>query len=90
MNWYRTREQNYKDELEVLGRTIEVPVLFIMATKDVALRPELSVGMEKHLPNLTRDEVETGHWALWQKPAEVNDILNRWFEGVVFGGKLKL
>ena len=57
-----------------------MPVLFIQATDDVALPPSLSEGMERFLPNLTRKEVEASHWALWQKPVEVNGMVREWLE----------
>lgn len=61
---------------------IEQPVLFVQATKDNVLVPALSKGMENAVPNLTRDEVETGHWALWQAPEKVNRIVEQWLKGL--------
>ncbi|PGH02477.1 hypothetical protein GX51_04645 [Blastomyces parvus] len=90
LNWYRTREQNYKDDLSLLGRKLDIPVLFILATQDEALRPALSRNMSKYLPNLTTAEVVAGHWALWQAPTECNEAISKWMEAVVFGGKSKL
>ena len=98
MNWYRTREVNYVEELEHFfkdGRVKERPrieqeVLFVLATKDQALKPEMAAKMEEKIAKLTRMEVVAGHWALWEKPEEVNAILKEWFDGVVFGGKSKL
>ena len=69
---------------------IEQPTLFIQALKENILIPELSKGMEKAIPNLTRGEVPASHWALWHTPEETNAIIKRWFQGVVFGGKSKL
>ncbi|KAF1833544.1 alpha/beta-hydrolase [Decorospora gaudefroyi] len=81
LNWYRTRHQNFLDDQALLDKkTITQPVLFIQATRDNVLKPEMSKNMEKFIPNLTRGEVETGHWALTQKPADVNRILSAWFE----------
>ncbi|KAI1934019.1 hypothetical protein LOZ58_005931 [Ophidiomyces ophidiicola] len=90
LNWYRTREQNYKEDLELIGQKWEVPVLFIRATKDDALRPELSKNMGKYIPNLTQAEVDATHWALWQKPEECNAIISSWIENVAFGGRSKM
>ncbi|OJD23955.1 hypothetical protein ACJ73_04695 [Blastomyces percursus] len=90
LNWYRTREQNYKDEICLLGRKLDIPVLFILATQDEALRPALSRNMSKYLPNLTTAEVTAGHWALWQASTECNEAISKWMEAVVFGGKSKL
>lgn len=60
--------------------TIDVPVLFIQATGDAALPPSLSEGMERFVTNLTRKEVEASHWALWQKPGEINGMVREWLE----------
>lgn len=60
--------------------TIRVPVLFIAATKDEALPPSMSRAMNKLIPHLTRKTVDTHHWALWEQPEEVNQILREWLE----------
>lgn len=84
VNWYRTRKVNYEEELAILGRRIETPVLFIQALKDEALPPHLGKSMAKHIPNLTLKQVNTAHWALWEKPEEVNDIIATWLKDVAF------
>lgn len=100
LNWYRTREVNWLDELQYFfkgdaqpgapGPSVEQDVLFVLATKDQALKPHMAVKMGERIERLTRKEVDAGHWALWEKPEEVNKILTEWFEGVVFGGKSTL
>ncbi|KAF2085250.1 alpha/beta-hydrolase [Saccharata proteae CBS 121410] len=87
MNWYRTRRANYEDELNLSETSLQMPVLFIQAERDFVLKPEMSKGMEKHIPQLSRGEVDANHFCLWEKPEEVNRILKEWVEGVVFGGK---
>ena len=85
MNWYRTRRVNYEDELklpEAQKNHIAQPVLFIQALKDDVLVPAMSVGMERVCPRLTRAEVPTGHWALWQAPGRVNEIVGEWLGGL--------
>jgi soluble epoxide hydrolase/lipid-phosphate phosphatase len=98
LNWYRTREVNFVDELEHFfpaGRggteapRIEQQVLFVLATKDQALKPAMAAKMEERIARLTRREVRAGHWALWEKAEEVNDILSEWFEAVVLGAGKK-
>lgn len=84
VNWYRTRRVNYEDELPIVGRKITIPVLFIQALKDQALPPHLGKSMAKHVPDLTLKQVDTAHWALWEKPDEVNGILAGWLKDVVF------
>lgn len=66
------------------------PVLFIAGTQDTVLKPEMSIGMEEHIPKLSRGEVTSSHWALTQAPAAVNELIKGWLEGVVFGGKSTL
>ncbi|KAL8743496.1 MAG: hypothetical protein Q9184_008104, partial [Pyrenodesmia sp. 2 TL-2023] len=62
--------------------TIDIPVLFIAANKDTTLPPAMSQGMDKYIPNLTRKSVDAQHWALWEKPDEVNQIICEWLEPV--------
>lgn len=83
LNWYRTREINHADELELVrsGATrVTMPALFIQALQDVALPPELAKGQEAHFDKLTSVEVDASHWILWEKPQEVNDHLKAWLE----------
>ncbi|RMZ67002.1 epoxide hydrolase [Pyrenophora seminiperda CCB06] len=81
LNWYRTRRINYEEDKALIGKEkVMQPVLFIQATHDFVLKPEMSKGMEAFVPNLTRGEVEASHFALTQKPVEVNDIIQKWLE----------
>ena len=86
MSWYRTRKVNHDDELEILDRGIDIPVLFVQALRDAALPPHLGRSMKKNIPNLAIEQVDTAHWALWEKPEEVNDILKNWLKSEVFKG----
>ncbi|KAF2150701.1 epoxide hydrolase [Myriangium duriaei CBS 260.36] len=90
LNWYRTREANFKDERKLTHRKMDHPVLFILANKDNILTREYAAGMERDVPNLTRREVTAGHWALWQASDEVNQHVQEWLEMVVFGGRSAL
>lgn len=89
MNWYRTRKINHEDELSLEKKTIDVPFLFIQALRDAALPTSLGKAMGKNLPNLTTKQVDTSHWALWEKPQDVNAILDNWLDEVVEGGDRK-
>ena len=89
MNWYRTSETNYGDELSILGKDIKIPVLFIQALNDSALPPHLGKQMAKKLPYLTVKQVNAHHWLLWERPDEMNAIIAEWLKNVVFSdGKL--
>ena len=68
---------------------IDIPVLFIQATKDAALPPVMSEGMEALIPKLTRKSVATNHWALWEAPDEVNEIIQEWLRKID-GGQSRL
>ena len=85
MNWYRTRRVNYEDETSLPSATrnhLAQPVLFVQALRDDILIPAMSAGMERVMPKLTRAEVPTGHWALWQAPGQVNEIIGKWLGGL--------
>ncbi|MCJ1395535.1 hypothetical protein MMC18_008421 [Xylographa bjoerkii] len=84
LNWYRTRELNYREELTLEKSIIDVPVLFVQALNDGVLTPDLARGMEQYFPKLTRREVMAGHWALWQAPVQVNGMIREWLEDVAF------
>lgn len=90
VNWYRTRRANYDDDLGLTKTTIDCPTLFIQATQDAVLRPEMARGMRAYLPQLTTKEVKAGHWVLWQKPQEANAIIEGWLKEVVFSAQNKL
>jgi pimeloyl-ACP methyl ester carboxylesterase len=92
MSWYKTRKINFEEEKELLdkGKTkVMLPSLMVVALKDVALLPAYSVGMEKYVPNLVKKEVDASHWALWEKPAEVNQYIEEFLKGILKGHPLK-
>ncbi|RAR08130.1 epoxide hydrolase [Stemphylium lycopersici] len=81
VNWYRQRRTNWEEDQALLSqKTITQPTLFIQATRDAVLKPEMSKSMDRFIPRLTRKEVVAAHWALIQKPDEVNEIIRQWFE----------
>ena len=93
LNWYRTRELNYLDEFEHFFHSgkikdrprIEQKVLFVFAKRDKA--PPKSIlmqRMEERVTNLTKKEVDGGHWMMWEKAEDLNVVLKEWVEGVVF------
>ncbi|KAI5297073.1 hypothetical protein KEM55_005176 [Ascosphaera atra] len=90
LNYYRNDKINHKDDQELLGCTIEVPVLFIGCEKDVVLKPDMWAGMEEKLPKLTMRSINAGHWALIEKPTDVNETIGMWLRDVVEGSKVKL
>lgn len=86
LNWYRQRYTNWQEDQSLLDKkVIKQPVLFIQATYDSVLKPEMSKSMDALIPNLTRGEVAATHWALTQKPDQVNQIIRQWLEGQGLG-----
>ncbi|KAH7379389.1 Alpha/Beta hydrolase protein [Phaeosphaeria sp. MPI-PUGE-AT-0046c] len=86
LNWYRQRRTNWEEDQALLDKkVIKQPVLFIQATYDSVLKPEMSKSMDALIPNLTRGEVAATHWALTQKPEDVNKIIKQWLEGQGMG-----
>lgn len=84
LNWYRTRKLNFEDERSLAAiKDLKVtqPCLFVATTRDEALPLRMSQGMGKYCTDLTRVEVEAGHWVLWQKPQEVNEHISKWLKG---------
>ncbi|KAM0545380.1 hypothetical protein ACHAPJ_011364 [Fusarium lateritium] len=80
LRWYRMRERVFEEEkpLASKGVKIQMPSLFIQATRDFALPPAMARGMEVNFTNLTMKKVEASHWALWQTPDRVNAGLRDW------------
>lgn len=91
LNWYRTSKRNWEEELALVPGNVEYtakfsqPALFIAATLDPTLPPVLSTGIETYFDNLTRGEVNGGHWARWEKPAEVDSYVGDWLDSSVLG-----
>ncbi|KAI9737155.1 MAG: hypothetical protein M1834_000748 [Cirrosporium novae-zelandiae] len=85
LNWYRTYEANLEDDLVLLEKMdnlkIQIPVLFIAASSDVALPLKMAEKMGQFVPDLTRREVQASHWVLTERPGEVNGFLEEWFKG---------
>lgn len=96
LNWYRVRKINFDDEVKLLEAKgpqvgkLDLPVLYVGATHDVALPPIMSMGMDAVVAEgkFTRKEVKATHWALWQAADEVNAIVTEWI-GAVLGKKLR-
>ena len=93
LNWYRNREVNFEDEYQFFfgngekldaDPKVEQEVLFIQAIEDDALPPSMSQAMGRWIPRLTQKEVDCGHWALWERPREINDMVRKWLKEKVF------
>lgn len=90
LNWYRNRLTNFEEEKILPTNRVEQPTLFVLAAKDDILTRDMATGIGRYIPNLTRQEVSTGHWALWQAPQQINDYMRDWLNQVVFAGRSSL
>ena len=104
LNWYRTTQENYETERELvqqlekrgkntktMEKIVEPPALFVLAMKDAALPPSMAEGMERFFEKkLIKREVEAGHWALWEQPVQVNQAIAEFLSGVLTETDAKL
>ncbi|KAK1998021.1 alpha/beta-hydrolase [Colletotrichum falcatum] len=91
LNWYRTGELNWRDELTMLldggpfAAKFAQPALYIGGAQDTALPPVLSTGMEAYFDSLARGVVNGSHWVMLERPTEVNNLIGGWLGGSVLG-----
>ncbi|KAK4137435.1 alpha/beta-hydrolase [Trichocladium antarcticum] len=86
LNWYRTDKINYDEERKLIAEKktrITVPALMIMASRDLALPPAMAAGMDQLCDDLVKKEVNAGHWALWETPAETNQHISEFLDGIL-------
>ncbi|RAL58042.1 hypothetical protein DID88_009537 [Monilinia fructigena] len=64
---------------------VEIPTMFIAGSRDAALPPVMGEGMKQWFGEgkLRREEVDSSHWALWEKPEEVNGYIKDFLLGVL-------
>ncbi|MFC6631786.1 alpha/beta fold hydrolase [Microbulbifer taiwanensis] len=78
INWYRNISRNWQAGLEV-DQNIRVPALMISAEHDVVLRPSMTDGMERYVPDLEKHVIaDSWHWTPEEKPQEVNRLAISW------------
>lgn len=52
-------------------RRTDIPVQIIVPTEDPFVGPNLTLGLEPWVPNLTRFEVDAGHWLPLSRPGDL-------------------
>jgi len=52
----------------------------VTAERDAFLPPEASEGMEERVPDLSRAQVDAGHWVTWEAPEAVSAALLDWLK----------
>jgi len=81
IHWYRNIEENWKWNCQVAEKKVLVPCLMITASKDLVLTPEMTIGMEEWVPNLSRFNVSNaGHWCHQEYPQQVNQVILQWLD----------
>ncbi|MBX3488471.1 alpha/beta hydrolase [Parvibaculum sp.] len=80
INWYRNFTRNWQ-LTEGQTEKIDVPCLMISAADDIVLRPEMTAGMENHIPDLEKHVIaDCGHWTQSEKPTELNALMADWLK----------
>ncbi|KAG0370977.1 Alpha/Beta hydrolase protein [Gamsiella multidivaricata] len=79
LNYYKTTRVNFDDEISYPS-TIDVPCWLIQALNDPYLRPYLADQMKDHLPQLKVTQIEAAHFAMAEKPDEINLALKHCLE----------
>jgi soluble epoxide hydrolase / lipid-phosphate phosphatase len=88
LDWYRAGTQRVNDEDEQepgLDPRVRVPVLSILAKKDVVVAPGTDQMMKMLISELDTVEVDSGHWVQLDKRNEFNEIIKGWVEKVETG-----
>lgn len=76
---YRTIDLHW-EERKAFDPPITVPALMVTASRDLMLPPEASLGMEDRIADLSRAEIDSGHWIMWEKPDACTDALIGWLK----------
>ncbi|MBA3232746.1 MAG: hypothetical protein H0T17_02170 [Propionibacteriales bacterium] len=53
------------------GATTTIPVQLVVALRDRYVRPQLTANLHRFASDLTRVEIDAGHWVPWSHPNEV-------------------
>jgi len=76
LNYYRNIDRNWETTAHLEGKQITMPTLMITAEGDPILIPQMTDGMEDHIPNLTKHLIrDCGHWTQLERPDEVNRLV---------------
>jgi pimeloyl-ACP methyl ester carboxylesterase len=88
LNWYRNIDRNWELLAPFAGAKITVPALFVAGDRDLVLS---FPGMEQILATLSSRVKELrktlilpgcGHWTQQERPAEVNEALIQFLQGI--------
>jgi len=71
--------------LKPRARTTDVPILMLVATRDVAELPRLFDDVPRWAPYIVRRELATGHWMVVSHPERVAREISSWVDGLDAG-----
>lgn len=78
INIYRNIGRNW-EYMKGRDETVRAPSLWVGAELDLFLPPETAGDMGSLIPDLEKHVIAgSGHWVMWEKPAELNAILIDW------------
>ena len=94
LRWYKSLVRGVQGEVEkdsaaMQNMVINVPTLFVAASRDVVCRPDaidrpLEMGL---LPKLTTVTVDAGHWCMLAMPEEFGEKVTTWMRDMSSGTK---
>lgn len=71
-------DKDWYDSLTDAQKHVSVPVKLIGATKDPIARPDIQFeAMRLYVPDLTVEELPTGHWGQLERPNDMVESLRR-------------
>jgi pimeloyl-ACP methyl ester carboxylesterase len=86
LNYYRNVDRNWELTSFLDGAKMQQPTLFIAGDRDAVLGfwGEYVEAMESNVPNLVRKVIlpSVGHWTQQERPAEVNQLLIDFLQGL--------
>ncbi|MEX0643800.1 MAG: alpha/beta hydrolase [Parvularculaceae bacterium] len=78
INLYRNIDANWA-YMEGRDETVRAPSLWVGAELDLFLPPEKALDMPEIVPDLEMRVLSAcGHWVMWERPAELNEIIVDW------------
>lgn len=75
LEYYRHLKLNWELTENHLGKKIKTPTLMIVADQDPLLTPEMSLGIQKHVLDVTIKHIDCGHWTQQEAPDETNTLI---------------
>jgi soluble epoxide hydrolase/lipid-phosphate phosphatase len=76
LNYYRNIDRNWETTTHLAGQSATMPALMISAENDPILIPQMTEGMERYVPRLTRRLINNcGHWTQMEWPEETNRLI---------------